>query len=137
MSFSLVWFAVIDNTKIAMHPVRETSLDEKQGKEPFFISVFNYKIDPKVQKETGQNHPFSAVRKTLSESGIEQDHTSAREPLELRGTLALDRVSKKLRISKWNAVFIIYSKDKSKNFLLKESFYSYFKMVGFCIQTFM
>ena len=82
-----------------MHPVRETSSDEKQGKEPFSISVFNNKIDPKVQEETDQNDPISAVGKTMSESGIEQDHTVAREPLELRGTLALDRVSKKLKIS--------------------------------------
>ena len=73
MSFSLVWFAVIDNTKIAMHPVRETSSDEKQGNKPFFINVLNYKIDPKVQEETDQNDPFSAVGKTVSESGIEQD----------------------------------------------------------------
>ena len=82
-----------------MHPVRETSSDEKQGKEPFSISVFNNKIDPKVQEETDQNDPISAVGKTMSESGIEQDQTLAREPLELRGTLALDRVSKKLKIS--------------------------------------
>ena len=34
----------------------------------------------------------------------------------------LDRVSKKLKISEWNAVFSIYSRDKSKNILSKKFF---------------
>ena len=36
--------------------------------------------------------------------------------------LKIDRVPKKLKLTEWPAEFSVYSRDKSKNFLLKKFF---------------